>query len=79
MTFGLRDRGRIAPGYWADMVLFDPDTIIDKATYENPKQHPDGIHLVIVNGEPAFRNGQHLQAGSGKMLRYQREAWGDSA
>ncbi|MDA7727012.1 D-aminoacylase [Pseudomonadales bacterium] len=75
-TFGLQDRGKIQAGYWADLVLFDPATIIDTATYDNPKQEPTGISLVVVNGNIALQNGQHSGAGAGKMLRYRREAFG---
>ena len=71
-TFGLKDRGQIKPGFHADLVLFDPDTIIDTATYDDPKQEPMGISLVMVNGEITLQDGQHLNAGSGKMLRYRQ-------
>ena len=47
---GIRDRGKIGPGLYADIVIFDPATIGDKATYENPHQYPTGIDYVIVNG-----------------------------
>jgi N-acyl-D-amino-acid deacylase len=56
--FGLPDRGRIAPGYFADLVAFDPATIADTATYEDPMQFPIGIPLVIVNGKIAVRAGR---------------------
>jgi len=49
--FGLRDRGVIAPGNFADLVLFDPGAIIDRGTFEDPNQTPAGIHSVFVNGE----------------------------
>jgi N-acyl-D-amino-acid deacylase len=49
-TFGLKDRGRIKPGYWADLVLFDRNRVLDTATYENPLSTPVGIDYVIVNG-----------------------------
>lgn len=75
-TFGMTDRGRIREGYWADLVLFDPATVIDNATYDEPKQEPRGIQLVVVNGEIAYEAGKHTGAGSGKMLRYRRAAWG---
>ena len=71
-TFGMKDRGKIQPGYFADMVLFDPNSIIDKATYDDPKQHPDGIDLVVVNGQIALQDGNHTGAGSGAMLRYRQ-------
>jgi len=77
-TFGLLDRGKIEPGYWADLVLFNPETVIDTATYDEPQQEPQGIHTVIVNGQLALQNGQHHNTGSGKMLRYRRAAYGES-
>lgn len=77
-TFGLTERGQIREGYWADLVLFDPDCVIDRATYDQPQTEPDGIELVIVNGQVAYERmdavkpGRHTAAGSGKMLRYRR-------
>jgi N-acyl-D-amino-acid deacylase len=76
-TFGLSDRGQIKEGYWADLVLFDPASIIDTATYDDPKQEPAGIDLVVVNGEVALQKGRHTGAGTGKMLRYRRGAFGE--
>jgi N-acyl-D-amino-acid deacylase len=70
--FGLTDRGLVQEGYWADLVLFDPETVKDVATYESPKQEPQGISLVVVNGEIACENGQHTGVGSGQMLRFKR-------
>jgi len=78
-TFGLVDRGQIREGYWADLVLFDPNTIRDTATYDDPKREPEGIELVVVNGEIACRNGNHTGVGTGKMLRYRRSAFNDEA
>jgi N-acyl-D-amino-acid deacylase len=75
-TFGLVDRGRVEPGHWADLVLFDPDTIIDTATYDDPKRAPAGISLVTVNGQVAYQDGLHTGSGSGRMLRYRRAAFG---
>ena len=54
--FGLIRRGRVEKGFFADLVVFDPDHIIDTATYDDPKQHPTGIPYVIVNGEMAVDN-----------------------
>ena len=68
--FGLTDRGRIGEGQFADLVLFDPDSVADTATYDNPKQEPVGIELVVVNGEIACRAGEHTGAGAGRMLTY---------
>lgn len=66
---GLRDRGVIRPGAAADLVLFNPDTVQDTATYEDPCQHPVGIDLVLVNGEPVVEGGRHTGALPGKVLR----------
>lgn len=67
---GLNGRGRIAEGNWADLVLFDPDLVVDVASYEDPKRESLGIRNVWVNGHLAFDNGVHTQVGSGKVLRY---------
>jgi N-acyl-D-aspartate/D-glutamate deacylase len=71
-TFGIAERGRVREGYWADLVLFDPATVTDTATYDDPKREPTGIDLVIVNGEIAYERGVHTGVGAGKMLRYRR-------
>ena len=68
-TLGLLDRGLIREGMWADIVIFDPDTIIDRATYTDPHQYPDGIHYVIINGEIVVKNKQHTKVKPGKILR----------
>lgn len=65
----LRDRGRIAPTMAADVVVFDPATVIDKATYEEPFQYPVGIDAVIVNGTIALRDGQRGDRHTGAALR----------
>ena len=54
--FGLESRGRIKPGYFADVVLFDPNSVIDNSTYDDPTQYPTGIPFVIVNGTLAVDN-----------------------
>ena len=54
--FGLQSRGRIKPGYFADLVLFDPNSVIDNSTYDDPTQYPTGIPFVIVNGTIAVDN-----------------------
>jgi N-acyl-D-amino-acid deacylase len=74
-TFGIVERGRIRPGYWADLVLFDPATVVDTATYDDPQREPAGISLVVVNGEIAYDGGAHTGVGAGKMLRYRRTAF----
>jgi len=69
--FGFVDRGRVVEGGFADLVLFDPATVLDTATYDDPKQEPVGIDLVVVNGAIALDQGQHTGVGTGRMLRYQ--------
>ena len=76
-VFGMEDRGRVKEGFWADLVLFDPGTVMDLATYDEPKTEPAGISLVVINGEIGCGNGVHTGAGSGKMLRFRRNAYGE--
>jgi N-acyl-D-amino-acid deacylase len=66
---GLVDRGAIRPGMAADLVIFDPDTVEDTATYETPKRHPEGIPYVIVNGQVVKDNGQPTGALPGRALK----------
>lgn len=68
-TFGLADRGRLAPGAWADLVLFDPATVIDRASFDNPIQASAGIALVAVNGEIVWQDGAATGARPGRALR----------
>ena len=56
--FGLAGRGRLQPGYFADLVAFDPGTVTDTATYEDPRQFPVGIPWVVVNGRVAVEEGR---------------------
>lgn len=65
----LRDRGRLAPRMAADVVVFDPATVHDTATYAEPFQYPAGIGTVIVNGAIALRDGQREERHTGKPLR----------
>jgi len=78
-TFGLGERGEIKPGYWADLLLFKPDEVIDQATYDEPKTEAAGIDMVVVNGQVALEAGQHMGVGGGQMLRYRRSPFGHSA
>jgi N-acyl-D-aspartate/D-glutamate deacylase len=66
---GLRDRGRVREGWAADLVVFDPGTVIDRATYEQPAQYPVGILDVIVNGTPAILDGVETGERPGRLLR----------
>jgi len=68
-TFGLRDRGLIREGAFADLVVFDPARILDLGTYENPNVSPAGIYHVFVNGTQVVRDGQHTGARPGRPLR----------
>ena len=69
-TFGLLDRGLLRPGMCADISVFDPDTVIDKATYQDPHQFPEGIEYVIVNGKVTVEGGEHTGARAGQVLRH---------
>jgi len=64
----IRERGLLHQGYWADIVIFDPNTILDRATYQYPHQYPSGIHYVIVNGKITVEKGNLVQKGYGKVL-----------
>ncbi|MEQ9442498.1 MAG: D-aminoacylase [Cyclobacteriaceae bacterium] len=66
---GLQDRGRIQEGTFADLTIFDPATIVDKATFEEPHQYPEGIFYVIVNGQFAVEEGSFTKTRAGKVLR----------
>lgn len=65
----LAGRGTIAPGAFADLVAFDPERVSDRATFERPHQYPAGIPHVMVNGAWVIRDGEHLGATPGKVLR----------
>lgn len=67
-VFGLADRGRLTVGAAADVVVFDPATVADRATYETPHRYPAGISHVLVNGVPVVRDEAHTGARSGKTL-----------
>ena len=63
------DRGLLKVGYWADVTVFDPNSVADKATFVNPHQYPVGIPYVIVNGKVVLDNGRHTGALPGRVLR----------
>jgi N-acyl-D-amino-acid deacylase len=67
--FGLRDRGTLAPGRYADLVLFDPATIIDRATFDDPTTPADGIRLVVCNGRAVWTDGAPTGARPGRVIR----------
>ena len=67
---GLRDRGRVAEGMMADVVVFDPATVRDRATFTAPHEYPEGIEYVIVNGVPLVDGGRFTDARPGRVLRH---------
>lgn len=67
--FGLHERGTIAPGMHADLVVFDPEHVVDRATYEHPFVRPDGIRDVYVNGRGVLRDGELTGVRPGRALR----------
>ncbi len=65
----ITDRGVLREGLWADVVIFDPETIIDRATFEAPHQLSEGMRYVFVNGVAVVRDGQHTGAKPGMVVR----------
>lgn len=66
---GLKDRGVLAEGAAADITIFDPDTVAERATYEDPHQYATGIAHVLVNGRQVIAEGEHTGALPGMMLK----------
>jgi N-acyl-D-aspartate/D-glutamate deacylase len=62
------DRGILRPGMAADVTIFNPDTVIDRATFEKPHQYAEGIDFVIVNGKVVLDKGQHTGSRPGTIL-----------
>ena len=67
-VLGLKDRGLLKEGYFADVAVFDPDTVADTATYEDPKRYPKGIDYVLVNGAVVIDGGAHTGARPGRPI-----------
>jgi dihydroorotase/N-acyl-D-amino-acid deacylase len=67
----LVDRGVLKEGMWADIVVFDPEKITDKATFDEPNQLSEGMEFVLVNGVPVIENGKMTGSLPGKVLRGQ--------
>ena len=68
-VLSLADRGRLKPGYFADVVVFDPQAIQDHATFEKPQQYATGMIHVAVNGRLALENGEPTAARPGRVVR----------
>jgi len=68
-SLGIRERGRIKLGYFADIAIFDPDAIEDKATFSTPHQYSVGMEHVLVNGQPVVFEGRHTGARPGRAIR----------
>ena len=68
-TIGIKRRGLIKKGMFADITIFDKNTIIDRATFENPHQYSEGIYYVLVNGEFVIDDGEFQNIKAGKVLR----------
>lgn len=68
-NLGIKDRGALRPGYYADVVVFDPAVIGDRSTFEKPHQYSVGVRDVFVNGVAVLRNGEHSGATPGRAVR----------
>jgi len=68
-TLSIRQRGRLAPGFYADIAIFDPAKINDLATFEDPHRYSTGIKHVLVNGVPVVTDGEHTGATPGRAVR----------
>jgi N-acyl-D-amino-acid deacylase len=68
-TFRLKDRGLLREGNWADVVVFNPETVQDTATFKQPHAYPTGIKAVVVNGVIVLEDGKHTGAKAGQVLR----------
>lgn len=69
---GLDRRGQVRPGWFADLVVYDPAVVADRATYDEPHQHSAGIDATIVNGQVAWQSGAHTGVRAGRVLRKPR-------
>jgi len=69
---GIQYRGAIREGMYADIVVFDPASVIDKATFSHPHQYPEGVEYVITNGTIVMRRGEHTGALQGRVLKHSK-------
>ncbi|RMF99916.1 MAG: hypothetical protein D6726_12190 [Nitrospirae bacterium] len=67
-TFGIRERGYIRKGYYADITIIDFEKITDRATYQNPFRQPEGVEWVVVNGKVVVENGEHTGLLPGRFI-----------
>ena len=67
-TLGIRERGRLAPGYFADIAIFDPKTIKDNSRFDDPHRYASGVQYVLVNGVPVVSKGEHTGATPGRAV-----------
>ena len=68
-TLRIKERGQLAAGYFADIVVFDPNTIAEHATYEKPHQYATGMKHVWVNGVQVLKDGEHTGQKPGRVIR----------
>ena len=66
--FRLTDRGEVRPGAWADLVILDPDRVVDTATYDDSRRYPEGFPYVLVNGETVVDDGAPSGIPAGQVL-----------
>ena len=69
-TLGLKNRGLLKQGYFADILVFDPKTFIDRATYENPTVLATGVQYLLVNGKVAVDRGKLTATLAGRALKH---------
>jgi len=77
-TFSFLDRGIIRPGFVADLLIFDPERVTDRASYEDPHQYSDGIDFVIVNGKVAVADGKPTDSRAGRFIAHGGSPWHDT-
>jgi N-acyl-D-amino-acid deacylase len=68
-TLNIPERGRLAPGFFADLAIFDPERVEDQATFDDPHQYSLGMVHVLVNGVPVVSDGKHTGATPGRAVR----------
>ena len=68
-NISIRDRGQLTEGYYADIVVFDPDEVQDHATFKEPHQYSTGVEHVIINGVQVLKDGEHTGATPGRVVR----------